>query len=281
MFVLFGGAFPPPDFSTWTNFTLSDSSDALGCVKCLRSQHLLDYVIATNKRKVVLGEHLPRAIHASLWHDGLTSWGQCRQRRAAAGQSPSSPGPQTSGRLTNQGRQRGVRGDSEAQIKCLTSIHPSKPSPSIREQGRHPPATWSTSTPHLGRALCCDASKRDFSGRGNLLLPRSGEAAVWERAKYRWQYIYIYIYIVCACVRDHYCYYYYNYQPHNKSKDVRLQWSSGTMTALAGGLPRMMRPSPHQNYPRGGYSLEGRSNSWCLRRTVWSRKEVIQVQDWS
>lgn len=30
------------------------------------------------------------------------------------------------------------------------------------------------------------------------------------------------------------------------------------MTALAGGLPRMMRPSPHQNYPRGGYSLEGK-----------------------
>ncbi|CAG07684.1 unnamed protein product, partial [Tetraodon nigroviridis] len=29
------------------------------------------------------------------------------------------------------------------------------------------------------------------------------------------------------------------------------------MTALAGGLPRMMRPSPHQNYPRGAYSLEG------------------------
>ncbi|XP_054624183.1 paired box protein Pax-3a [Dunckerocampus dactyliophorus] len=28
------------------------------------------------------------------------------------------------------------------------------------------------------------------------------------------------------------------------------------MTALAGGLTRMMRPSPHQNYPRGGYSLE-------------------------
>uniref|UniRef100_G3PLN3 Paired box 3a n=1 Tax=Gasterosteus aculeatus aculeatus TaxID=481459 RepID=G3PLN3_GASAC len=28
------------------------------------------------------------------------------------------------------------------------------------------------------------------------------------------------------------------------------------MTALAGGLPRMMRPTPHQNYPRGGYSLE-------------------------
>ncbi|GLD58547.1 paired box protein Pax-3-like isoform X1 [Lates japonicus] len=28
------------------------------------------------------------------------------------------------------------------------------------------------------------------------------------------------------------------------------------MTALAGGLPRMMRPAPHQNYPRGGYSLE-------------------------
>lgn len=30
------------------------------------------------------------------------------------------------------------------------------------------------------------------------------------------------------------------------------------MTALAGGLPRMMRPTPHQNYPRGGYSLEGK-----------------------
>ncbi|XP_072297525.1 paired box protein Pax-3a isoform X2 [Eucyclogobius newberryi] len=28
------------------------------------------------------------------------------------------------------------------------------------------------------------------------------------------------------------------------------------MTALAGGLPRMMRPAPHQNYPRGAYSLE-------------------------
>ncbi|XP_010793627.1 paired box protein Pax-3a isoform X2 [Notothenia coriiceps] len=28
------------------------------------------------------------------------------------------------------------------------------------------------------------------------------------------------------------------------------------MTALAGGLPRMMRPTPHQNFPRGGYSLE-------------------------
>uniref|UniRef100_A0A1A8SG92 Paired box gene 3a n=1 Tax=Nothobranchius rachovii TaxID=451742 RepID=A0A1A8SG92_9TELE len=28
------------------------------------------------------------------------------------------------------------------------------------------------------------------------------------------------------------------------------------MTALAGGLPRMMRPAPHQNYPRGGFPLE-------------------------
>uniref|UniRef100_A0A4W5QK66 Paired box 3a n=1 Tax=Hucho hucho TaxID=62062 RepID=A0A4W5QK66_9TELE len=28
------------------------------------------------------------------------------------------------------------------------------------------------------------------------------------------------------------------------------------MTALAGGIPRMMRPTHHQNYPRGGYSLE-------------------------
>ncbi|XP_041949729.1 paired box protein Pax-3-like isoform X2 [Alosa alosa] len=28
------------------------------------------------------------------------------------------------------------------------------------------------------------------------------------------------------------------------------------MTALAGGIPRMMRPTPPQNYPRGGYSLE-------------------------
>ncbi|XP_056325474.1 paired box protein Pax-3a [Danio aesculapii] len=28
------------------------------------------------------------------------------------------------------------------------------------------------------------------------------------------------------------------------------------MTALAGGISRMMRPTPPQNYPRGGYSLE-------------------------
>ncbi|XP_017574016.1 paired box protein Pax-3a isoform X1 [Pygocentrus nattereri] len=28
------------------------------------------------------------------------------------------------------------------------------------------------------------------------------------------------------------------------------------MAALAGGIPRMMRPTPPQNYPRGGYSLE-------------------------
>lgn len=35
----------------------------------------------------------------------------------------------------------------------------------------------------------------------------------------------------------------------------------GVMTALAGGLPRMMRPSPHQNYPRGGYSLEGEAHA--------------------
>ncbi|GAA6070321.1 paired box protein Pax-3a isoform X1, partial [Tachysurus ichikawai] len=28
------------------------------------------------------------------------------------------------------------------------------------------------------------------------------------------------------------------------------------MAALAGGIPRMVRPTPPQNYPRGGYSLE-------------------------
>lgn len=31
------------------------------------------------------------------------------------------------------------------------------------------------------------------------------------------------------------------------------------MAALAGGIPRMVRPTPPQNYPRGGYSLEGRA----------------------
>lgn len=30
------------------------------------------------------------------------------------------------------------------------------------------------------------------------------------------------------------------------------------MTALAGGISRMMRPMPPQNYPRGGFSLEGK-----------------------
>ncbi|TWW73263.1 Paired box protein [Takifugu flavidus] len=39
-------------------------------------------------------------------------------------------------------------------------------------------------------------------------------------------------------------------------KGVCLTQEPGGMTALAGGFPRMMRPSPHQNYPRGGYSLE-------------------------
>lgn len=47
------------------------------------------------------------------------------------------------------------------------------------------------------------------------------------------------------------------------------------MTALAGGLPRMMRPTPHQNYPRGGYSLEGKR----LPPVADKKLEKIQLLD--
>ncbi|KAI4902760.1 hypothetical protein NFI96_015284 [Prochilodus magdalenae] len=36
------------------------------------------------------------------------------------------------------------------------------------------------------------------------------------------------------------------------------------MAALAGGIPRMMRPTPPQNYPRGGYSLEVRDQIYII-----------------
>lgn len=45
----------------------------------------------------------------------------------------------------------------------------------------------------------------------------------------------------------------------HKGSFVLPDRKSGIMTALAGGLPRMMRPTPHQNFPRGGYSLEGKT----------------------
>jgi len=44
------------------------------------------------------------------------------------------------------------------------------------------------------------------------------------------------------------------------------------MTALAGGLQRMMRPTPHQNYPRAGYSLEGK------RRPPVADPELRKIQ---
>uniref|UniRef100_A0A8B9JHX6 Paired box 3a n=1 Tax=Astyanax mexicanus TaxID=7994 RepID=A0A8B9JHX6_ASTMX len=50
------------------------------------------------------------------------------------------------------------------------------------------------------------------------------------------------------------------------------------MAALAGGIPRMMRPTPPQNYPRGGYSLEGRRNlPLFLKRKVQFNGCIITV----
>lgn len=34
----------------------------------------------------------------------------------------------------------------------------------------------------------------------------------------------------------------------------------GGMTALAGSIPRMMRPTLAQNYPRSGFPLEGKAS---------------------
>lgn len=36
-------------------------------------------------------------------------------------------------------------------------------------------------------------------------------------------------------------------------------WVGGGMTALAGSIPRMMRPTLAQNYPRSGFPLEGKA----------------------
>lgn len=177
---------------------------------------------------------------------------------SCGGQSPSSPTSRASRRLTNQGRHRGVRGDSEAQIKCLTSIHPSKPSPSIREQGRPsptpPPAI--TSTPALRpRELLRRVDK------GFLKTRQPVTAEEWRGCGSREPpTVHTYTQIVRVGLST------------VRHEQGRWPASSWTMTALAGGLPRMMRPSPHQNYARGGYSLEGRSNSWCLLTISWSRK---------
>lgn len=40
----------------------------------------------------------------------------------------------------------------------------------------------------------------------------------------------------------------------------RSCWGGGGMTALAGSIPRMMRPTLAQNYPRGGFPLEGNAS---------------------
>lgn len=63
-----------PLFKTFLGFSLSTSPLEQTLLSQMRqthsdvraSQHLPAYVIATNKRKVALGEHLPRAILASL-----------------------------------------------------------------------------------------------------------------------------------------------------------------------------------------------------------------------
>lgn len=39
------------------------------------------------------------------------------------------------------------------------------------------------------------------------------------------------------------------------------------MTALAGSIPRMMRPTLAQNYPRSGFPLEGNA-SYCQREVL-------------
>lgn len=39
------------------------------------------------------------------------------------------------------------------------------------------------------------------------------------------------------------------------------------MTALAGSIPRMMRPTLAQNYPRSGFPLEGKASHWKRRVT--------------
>jgi len=74
--------------------------------------------------------------------------------------------------------------------------------------------------------------------------------------------------------------------PLDKSpSSIKCSWTRflscrGDMTALAGGISRMMRPTPPQNYPRGGYSLEGKvlaSLPWlrCIHKVdfikqIWS-----------
>lgn len=42
-------------------------------------------------------------------------------------------------------------------------------------------------------------------------------------------------------------------------QDLRSLWVPDGMTALAGSIPRMMRPTLAQNYPRSGFPLEGKS----------------------
>lgn len=140
-------------------------------------------------------------------------------------QSESSDCPWTSGSAANQkGGTQSQRGQPR-QIKCWTCIHPRKSSPSTS-------AGVSLSTCASTPAPISQRSRGAFSRRSDLLLAqrKPGKAVLSLGFK----------------------------QESKQIKGVCLTQELGVMTALAGGLPRMMRPSPHQNYPRGGYSLEGK-----------------------
>lgn len=150
------------------------------------------------------------------------------QTEVAVVQSESSDSPWTSGSAANQkGGARSQRGQPR-QIKCWTCIYPRKSSPSTS-------AGASLSTCATTPAPISQRSRGAFSRRGDLLLQHTnpGEAALSLGFKQE------------------------SKQTSKHIKSVCLTQEPGVMTALAGGLPRMMRPSPHQNYPRGGYSLEG------------------------
>lgn len=148
--------------------------------------------------------------------------GRSMQTGVPVVQSESSDSPWTSGSAANQkGGARSQRGQPR-QIKCWTCFHPRKSSFNLR---------WSL-TQHLRLQLHQPAS-RGFQQEGRAAPPagRSGSSLGFKQA---------------------------NKQTNKLRKSVCLTQEPGAMAALAGGLPRMMRPSPHQNYPRGGYSLEGK-----------------------
>lgn len=147
-------------------------------------------------------------------------------------QSESSDSPWTSGSAANQkGGTRSQRGQPR-QIKCWTCIHPPQIIPfktSLLE---------SHSAPAL-RLQLPSASGPEGLSAGGATCYCSRETQ--EKRLFLWD-------LNKKATK----------QTNKQIKGVCLTQEPGVMTALAGGLPRMMRPSPHQNYPRGGYSLEGK-----------------------